>query len=204
MKTTQKEISHEFYKRRKDNGLCPKCGKELDREGHYCSECLVNHREYVRENRIFYIEHGLCSRCGKERVFGEETICPECNSKAYISKMRQDKNLVNEKHREWSKRTHHEMIEKGICTRCRKRKADGGLKTCAMCREKKNRRYLEKNFGKLDRSKRADMGICYFCDNTVEIGYKVCEYHHRKNIEYANLDKTKDARNELLKQGILY
>ena len=48
------------------------------------------------------------------------------------------------------------------------------------------------------------MGICYFCNNPVEEGYKVCEYHHRKNIEYANLDKTKDARKKLLNQGILY
>lgn len=203
MKTTQKEISHRCYRRRKDNGLCPGCGKKLDREGHYCSECLVKHREYVRENRIFCIEHGLCSRCGKERVLGEETICPECNSKAYISKTRQDKDLVNEKHREWSKRTHHEMIEKGICTRCRKRKAENGYKTCSICRSK-TRNYKRMKYGKESRREREKYGLCYFCDNPIKQGYKVCEKHYKMNIEKANCENAKKARADLIKNKILF
>ena len=151
-----------------------------------------------------YIKLGICPSCRQNMLFGDERSCPECKAINYAYQMGVDKEHKNKIHREWSKKTHAEMIEKGICNRCRKRKADGGFKTCTMCRDKKNRRYLEKNFDKLDRSKRADMGICYFCDNPVESGYKVCEYHHRKNIEYANLDKTKEARKELLKQGILY
>jgi hypothetical protein len=137
-------------------------------------------------------------------LFGDERSCPECQAKNYAYQMSVDKEHRYEINRKWQKKTYYESIEKGICTRCKKRKADGGFKTCSMCREKKNRRYLEKNFGKLDRSKRADMGICYFCNNPVEHGYKVCEYHHRKNIEYANSDKSKKARKNLLKQGILY
>lgn len=46
--------------------------------------------------------------------------------------------------------------------------------------------------------------MCYFCDRPVKNGYKVCEYHHKKNIEYANSNKAKDERTILLKQGILY
>lgn len=38
MALTQKERSARNYKLKKENGLCPKCGKPLDREGHYCSE----------------------------------------------------------------------------------------------------------------------------------------------------------------------
>lgn len=151
-----------------------------------------------------YIKLGICPSCRQNTLFGDERSCPECASDSYKRRMSFSKEHKNAIQREWSKKTHAEMIEKGICTRCRKRKADGGFKTCTMCRDKTNRRKREKNFGKLDRSKRIDMGICYFCDNPVESGYKVCECHHRKNIEYANLDKTKEARKELLKQGILY
>lgn len=151
-----------------------------------------------------YIKLGICPSCRQNMLFGDERSCPECKAKNYAYQMSIDKERKNKIHREWSKRTHAEMIEKGICTRCRKRKADGGFKTCGICRDKKNRRTLEKNYGKLDRKDRIKMGICYFCNNPVEEGYKVCEYHHRKNIEYANLDKSKDARKKLLNQGILY
>lgn len=151
-----------------------------------------------------YIKLGICPSCRQNMLFGDERSCPECKAKNYAYQMSVDKEHKNKIHREWSKRTHAEMIEKGICTRCRKRKADYGLKTCGICRDKKNRRTLEKNYGKLDRKDRVKMGICYFCNNPVEKGYKVCEYHHRKNIEYANLDKTKDARKKLFNQGILY
>lgn len=151
-----------------------------------------------------YIKLGICPSCRQNMLFGDERSCPECKAINYAYQMGIDKEHKNKIHREWSKRTHVEMIEKGICTRCRKRKADGGFKTCAMCRDKTNRRKREKNFGKIDRNTKVKMGICCFCNNPVEEGYKVCEYHHRKNIEYANSDKAKKSRNELIKNGILY
>lgn len=51
MALTQKEISHNCYKRRKDNGLCPRCGKPLDRIGHYCTNCLKNQTN-IREKFV--------------------------------------------------------------------------------------------------------------------------------------------------------
>ena len=79
MALTQKERSAMFYKNRKDNGLCPRCGKILDREGHYCSECLEKVNEYKRENREFYRENGICPVCGKEGNDGK--FCKECGAK---------------------------------------------------------------------------------------------------------------------------
>ena len=151
-----------------------------------------------------YIKLGICPSCRQNTLFGDERSCPECKAKNYAYRMSIDKEHKNKIHREWSKRTHAEMIERGICTRCRKRKADGGFKTCAICRAKKNKRYAEKNYDRIGREERFRMGICCFCQNPVEDGYKVCEYHHKKNIEYANSDNSKRARRELLRQGILY
>ena len=151
-----------------------------------------------------YIKLGICPGCRQNMLFGDERSCPECKAKYYAYQMGVDKEHKNKIHKEWSRRTHAEMIKKGICTRCRKRKADGGFKTCGVCREKKNRKYFEKNFGRPERSARPSMGICYFCNNPIKEGYKVCEYHYMKNIEYANSDKAKETRRNLAMQGILY
>ena len=50
---SQKERSAELYKSRKESGLCPRCGKPLDRDGHYCSECLEKERKYRSETKNF-------------------------------------------------------------------------------------------------------------------------------------------------------
>src|SRR5699024_12845118 len=63
-----------------------------------------------------------------------------------------------------------------------KRKATEGYTTCAMCREKDNASRRARN-GVSDRSERIDKGICYFCNNPVKTGYKVCEKHYQMNIE---------------------
>ena len=78
MALTQKEISHNCYKRRKDNGLCPRCGKPLDRIGHYCTNCLKKSNEYSREVREWCKQNGICPECKKNKLFGDEHICPEC------------------------------------------------------------------------------------------------------------------------------
>ena len=83
MSLTPKERSAIFYKKRKDNGLCPRCGNALDRNGHYCSECLEKVNQYRRDNRAFYRENGICPVCGKEKLFGEEKQCILCRQKAY-------------------------------------------------------------------------------------------------------------------------
>ena len=134
-------------------------------------------------------------------------MCPECAAYAYEitmnSRERLGKEHYNKVHREWSKRPHHEMIQKGICTRCRKRKADYGYKTCGICREK-GRKYKRVKYGKPDRSERYKQGLCYFCDNPIKDGYKVCEKHYKMNVEKANSGKANDARKELINNKILY
>lgn len=75
---SQKERSAELYKSRKESGLCPRCVKPLDRDGHYCSECLEKEREYRRETKKFCKAHGICPVCHKEKLYGDEKQCILC------------------------------------------------------------------------------------------------------------------------------
>lgn len=196
-----------FIERRKEQGLCLKCGKALDREGIYCTECRKIINESQQQTRHWYQSHGICPRCGKNDLFGDEKVCPECNAKAYEnilrSRERLGKDYCNAQHATWAKNEHHKRIEEGICTRCGKRKADAGYKTCGICRAK-IRKYKRIKYGKPNRSERYNQGLCYFCDNPIKDGYKVCEKHYQMNVEKSNSNKAKDARKELINNKILY
>lgn len=196
-----------FIERRKKQGLCLKCGKQLDRDGTYCIECRRIISEAQKESRNWYKSHGICPRCCKNNLFGDEKVCPECSANAYANRVRdierRGKEYYNRQHAEWSKNTHHKRIEQGVCTRCGKRKADAGYKTCGICRAK-SKKYKRIKYGKPDRSERYEQKLCYFCDNPIKDGYKVCEKHYQMNIEKANSRKAKEVRKELTKSGILY
>ena len=84
-----------------------------------------------------------------------------------------------------------------MCTRCGKRKATEGMSTCASCRVRDNETRTVR-VGTHDRSERAENGICYFCDNPVKKGYKVCEKHYQMNIEKAAKGrKTQEAQEHI-------
>lgn len=189
-----------FIQKRKERVLCLKCGKPLDRDGLYCIDC----RKYITEQntlaRHWYQEHGICPRCGKNELFGDEKVCIECNAKAYEVTMRSRERLgkehYNQQHNEWARNKHQKRIDEGICTRCGKRKADGGYKTCGICRAK-TRNYKRIKYGKPDRSERYKQGLCYFCDSPIKEGYKVCEKHYRMNIDKLDNEKCRKATEDI-------
>lgn len=201
------EAQLRFIRRRKENNLCLDCGKPLDRKASRCVDCAERFNKDYRERRQWYKEHRICPRCFKNDLIGDENICLECNAYGYEMTLKSREKLgkehCNKVHAEWSKRTHHEMIEKGICTRCRKRSADNGYKTCSICRNK-SRKYKQSKYSNPYRSERVENGICYFCDKPVKEGYKICEYHYEKNVENSRSQKAKNARKKLIKEGILY
>lgn len=184
------------FKTRKEQGLCLKCGKSLDRDGVYCVAC----RKYITEQeallRHWYQDNGICPRCGKNSLIGDEKQCPECNAKMYKINTRSRKRLgkehCNQQHNEWARKEHQRRISEGICTRCGKRKADSGYKTCGICRAK-IRNYRRIKYKKPDRSERQEQGLCYFCDNPVKEGYKVCEKHYQMNLEKLDNEKCRQA-----------
>ena len=138
-------------------------------------------------------------------MFGDEKECLECKEKAYEAVMKnRNKDDYNKTHREWARKEHQKRIENGICTRCGKRKPDFGYKTCGICRAKDTETRRIRNYKSEKRSDRIKRGLCYFCDNPVEEGFKVCKEHRQLNIQYARSDKAKQIRKQLVEQGILY
>ena len=192
--------------KRKQNNLCIACGKELDREGIYCLSCRNKINADTNETRKWYQDNGICPRCKKNKLFGDEKNCVECTAYGYAYTMpRREENRehYNKVHAEWSKRTHQEMIDKGICTRCRNRKADYGYKTCGICRAE-DREYKRIKYGKPSRTERYAKGLCYFCDKSIKQGYKVCEEHYQRNVANARSKKAKQVRIKMIEEGILY
>lgn len=188
-----------LIERRKSNGLCIDCGNPLDREGLRCKKCCEKRSKWEREHRQWYLSHKICPRCGKNDLMGDETICPECRAKSVNNSLKnREKDEYNVYQRNWSKSTYQKRKEAGICTRCGKRKATQGLTTCAMCRARDNEtRRIRKGFS--DRSDRSKIGLCYFCDNPVKKGYKVCEKHYQMNIEKAEKGRQTQAAQDYMK-----
>lgn len=126
-----------FYKNRKLNGLCPRCGKKLDRNGHYCRECLEKVNKYNRDTRKFLISIGICPICRKEKLFGDEKSCIICRgSRGKYNITEEQRKKYNEKFRIKQKIVYQNRSDNGICTRCGKRKAAAGRKKCNICLEK--------------------------------------------------------------------
>lgn len=172
MALTQKERSAIFYKKRKDNGLCPRCGNALDRNGHYCSECIEKVNQYRRDNRAFYRENGICPVCGKEKLFGEEKQCILCRKKAYDRRKplnEEQKKRRNIQFREQQNSVYRERSENGICTRCGKYKAEKGKKKCRICLDKDAEMHRKRTYNKKSvREYRKENHLCYHCGKEID------------------------------------
>lgn len=190
MALTRKEISENFYKRRKENGLCPKCGKKLDRDGYYCAECLIKAREYVRETREFCRKNHICTECGKERVYGEDKICFECRAKKnkYRTKITEEQRRKrNDNFRKQQAELYKKRSAQAICTRCGKRKAAEGKKKCVICLQKDAEAHRKKYFNKPNEKEyRRENHLCYFCGGEIE--------DETKNVCNACSEKRKEDR----------
>ena len=196
---TKNEYLKQWRDARKSSGLCVGCGRPLDREGRYCTKCREKLNQKERELRKWYLSHRICPRCRKNDLMGDETICPECRAKEVNNAMKnRDMDRYNSYHNEWAKSTYKKRKEAGICTRCGKRKASDGYTTCAICRAKDNETRRIR-VGTSDRAERISKGICYFCENPVKKGYKVCEKHYQMNVEKAEKGRQSKAAQEYIK-----
>lgn len=205
MALTQKEISRRFYESRKNSGLCPACGKELDREGHYCSECLKIHNEYNRETKILCRNNGICPVCRKEKLFGDEKQCILCREKAFERKKPltdEQKKRYAETFKKSQRELYKERSENGICTRCGKIKAERGKKKCAVCLEKDAIRHRLKTDVTHSREYRKEHNLCYRCGGIRKEGYLLCEkcyYNFTTMVKtdnyYENLRRIKEMNN---------
>ena len=143
METTPISPQKKLYNYRRENGLCPKCGKPLDRKGFYCEECREKQTAYSRETRELCRQFKICPECRKNKLVGDEKICPEClaNKAEYranhpLSDDKRRKN--NEAFKQYSKNLYAERRKAGICVRCGKTKAVEGKAKCFICQSKDN------------------------------------------------------------------
>lgn len=197
-----------WYKKRKSMGICVDCGGELDRQGVRCVSCRKKKTEEDKKSREMYRKMGVCPVCRRNKILGEEKTCPECLAQAaiYVNKNRakMSKAEYNSYMRSYSERTYRKRKESGICTRCGKRKATEGYFTCYVCRTRDTEQKRLRNAPKIPRNERYLHGICFFCDNPVEPGWKTCEVHHKMCADNATCENAKKARERLRKEGILY
>lgn len=141
-----------------------------------------------KEDRESYLKYGICPTCKKNSVFGNEKNCPECrarNSNAKYIYVQKNRDKVNAQQRATRKSRYDADIENGICPRCRKNKCEDGKKRCAYCRIKDNeaRRRRRLQMVSIPRNARAENGICYFCNDSIIPGYKVCQKHYDLNVK---------------------
>lgn len=169
------------YRERKEKGLCVRCGSEKDTPGVLCLKCKETGNESKRKEYEFYISIGVCPRCHKEKLYGDERACLDCATDRYKRGLKRDREHANEIANKNHKRRYREASEKGICTRCNKRKAAEGQKRCKMCIERVNE-YRRAKRG-IPRRLRPDFGLCYLCGDTAKEGQKVCATCHEKITE---------------------
>lgn len=139
-------------------------------------------------NRRYYKSIGRCPRCnGKNKLMEGENVCPDCQVKAYEQSLKRDKEHYNKMHREWEKKRYEKRKENGLCTRCGKHKPKEGQLRCEYCIAKYSASRDIKDY----HLSRFERGLCRWCDNPVENGYRVCEYHHQMQIEKSRKSKQK-------------
>lgn len=128
--------SKEKYWYRKSNKMCTRCGSpDLEEGKTLCPRC----KEYFDKRRHDCIENGVCPICGKRKIYLNEKACYKCNEDRLKRNRRNRKNNRIEYRKytnERSKRLTIERKEKGLCTRCGKRRATVGFSTCERCRLK--------------------------------------------------------------------
>lgn len=177
------------YLKRRDNGLCVKCGKPVDREGALCTSCLKLKNEELEKDREKRLSLGLCPICGKNEIFEWEKSCPECKAR-WSTNYAKHADTKNERRREKTKM----LKEQGICIRCGKNKVDEGHSTCLECRQKRNERSRRKEKRNIREEWKAE-GLCAKCgSDDVVPGKLLC--HKCYEISVKAIEKCNQTRPE--------
>lgn len=93
------------------------------------------------------------------------------------------------RHRENANEKYYEFKARGICVKCHKRPAIPGKVLCVECRNKANRRKVEK-YRKTapitkNREYRREHGLCIYCESEVMPGRTICEKCYLQRVECA-------------------
>lgn len=159
-------------------------------------------------DRQFYISHHVCPYCRKNNLFGEEKACPECraidaeyHARRYENpeqRMQMIQSSIDTK-----KKRKQLRREQGLCIECGKRKPREGIATCAICRERANKKKRDKYKGSELRKNWVANGKCFFCGDECEKGYKVCKEHHKMYIDFAQSEASVEHRKRIKAEGLV-
>ena len=182
----------EIYYKRKEAGLCTRCGGELEenRKGKVlCEGCARRTDSNKNLDTKNYIEVGICPLCKTHRLVGDEQLCFECHEKKiarqkkYREKQREsDPEGYKSKNNEAVKRTQQKRKEQGLCIRCGNKKNTHTL-LCEKCKQKDKKRWQEKRGVICDKSLRAELGLCVNCGQPAYSHFKLCKNCYEKNCQ---------------------
>lgn len=186
------------YQKRKEKGLCPRCGEKRDSDRVYCSKCAAKISQYYKETREWCRENHICTTCLKEKTFGDELTCLECSEKKMLYHSRKGKKEEDlEADRKNHKKMYAKRVANEVCTRCGKRKAEEGRKKCRICLEKDNavhRKIRHKGVRKY----REENHLCYICGSDItSSSRKLCEPCYEK---YRQIGKNSGGKSEYWKR----
>lgn len=149
-----------------------------------------------RERYVWLKEHHVCVGCGHEDAEPNRVYCFECAEKRnakYRKIYQESREEEKEKARKRCKKLYYERKEKGICTKCGKRKVY--VKSTIYCMEcylKENRR-LKRYCNGIPKSERPNYGLCYTCGKRELYSASLCtECYERqsKNMKRLNANPT--------------
>ena len=204
-------MSKNTYLKRKEQGLCTKCGGEIeaDRKGKTtCYECSQINVKYKRETAEFCRNNGICPRCHRVKLIGNEKNCPECSAKnyAYLQKQLRENPETIERREEQSrihkKDVYTQRKQNGLCTCCGKPlgRMDYGALTCLRCREKHNSYKLksQKPRSEYKSSIWKSQGLCPCCGQPLYKNHGLCKKHYDMQITSHDYSK---SRTVIIKYG---
>lgn len=201
-------MSKNTYKIRKSQGLCTKCGGEIETERKgktTCQECSQKNTKYKRETANFCRNNGICPRCHKVKLIGSEKNCPDCSARNYEylqKKLRENPEMVErreEQHKVHKKMIYESRKSQGLCTGCGKplKAYDSDYLMCAKCREKHNS-YKPKSMKPRSEYKQSiwkSQGLCPCCGEPLFGKYGLCKRHYEMQIEKHDYKKIKGVFN---------
>lgn len=128
------------------------------------------------ENRKYYIKIGICPVCKKNHPEEGYKICHDCRIKMNRRNMawrHKNREQYNTKIASRRKMIYEDRVVKGICTRCGKRPAEDGMRTCRQCHPTYHARRVRMVANTYP-------GVCYQCGERAIPGMRLCKEHYRR------------------------
>lgn len=142
------------YHRRREQGLCGRCGLEESGDLSVCEECRVKNVKCIRARMQHNRSQGLCSYCGKATL-PNRTQCAKC------IKIHGVKN-------------YHKLIKRGRCGRCTRCNTNGFV-ICDICRTSSSK--IQATL----RNKRREQHLCLDCGGATQTFMRCDPCRGRRN-----------------------